>query len=90
MQYWLIVTSPENFRFDREHLNFKLQGLPYRFRKQVKKMQIGDRVAYYIMKIQKFGATATITGEYLMIQQNYGQIKMKCGLQGEHQNLISY
>jgi len=28
-------------------------------------MQIGDRVAYYIMKIQKFGATATITGEYL-------------------------
>ncbi len=65
MQYWLIVTSPENFRFDREHLNFKLQGLPYRFRKQVKKMQIGDRVAYYIMKIQKFGATATITGEYL-------------------------
>lgn len=65
MQYWLIVTSLENFRFDREHLKFKLQGLPYRFRKQVKKMQIGDRVAYYIMKIQKFGATATITGEYI-------------------------
>ena len=65
MQYWLIVTSPENFRFDRENLKFKLQGLPNRFRKQVKKMQIGDRVAYYITKIQKFGATATITGEYL-------------------------
>jgi hypothetical protein len=27
-------------------------------------MDIGDRVAYYIMKLQKFGATATITGDY--------------------------
>lgn len=64
MQYWLVVTSPENFRYDREHLDFEFQGLPYRFRKQVQRMTIGDRVAYYIMKLQKFGATATITGEY--------------------------
>lgn len=64
MQYWLIVTSPDNFKYDREHLNFKYQGLPNRFRKQVQRMKIGDRVVYYIMKIQKFGATATITGEY--------------------------
>jgi len=64
MQYWLVVTSPENFRYDREHLDFKFQGLPYRFRKQVQRMAIGDRVAYYVMKLQKFGATATITGDY--------------------------
>ena len=64
MQYWLIVTSPENFRLDRESLGFKLQGLPLRFRRQVQKMEVGDRVAYYIMKLQKFGATATITGDY--------------------------
>jgi len=64
MQYWLVVTSPENFRYDREHLDFEFQGLPYRFRKQVQRMAIGDRVVYYIMKLQKFGATATITGEY--------------------------
>lgn len=64
MQYWLIVTSSENFKYDREHLNFKYQGLPNRFRKQVQRMKVGDRVVYYIMKIQKFGATATITGEY--------------------------
>lgn len=63
MQYWLVVTSFENFRHDREHLQFKYQGLPHRFRKQVQNMNIGDRVVYYIMKIQKFGATATITGE---------------------------
>jgi predicted RNA-binding protein len=64
MQYWLIVTSPENFKLDRELLGFKIQGLPYRFRKQVQKMAVEDRVVYYIMKLQKFGATATITGDY--------------------------
>lgn len=65
MKYWLVVTSPQNFRYDREHVKFKLQGLPHRFRKQVQKMEMGDRVVYYIMKLQKFGATATITGDYL-------------------------
>lgn len=64
MNYWLVVTSPNNFKHDRERLNFQYQGLPHRFRKQVQKMKTGDRVVYYIMKTQKFGATATITGEY--------------------------
>ena len=64
MKYWMVVTSPENFRFDREALQFKMQGIPNHYRKQVQKMTIGDRVIYYIMKLQKFGATATITGEY--------------------------
>jgi hypothetical protein len=27
-------------------------------------MEAGDRVVYYVMKLQKFGASATITGEY--------------------------
>ena len=64
MQYWIIVTSPNNFRLDREKLNFKCQGLPYRLRRSVQSMRPGDRVAYYVMGLQKFGATATITGEY--------------------------
>jgi hypothetical protein len=64
MNYWLVVTSPENFRVDRESLGFKFQGLPLRYRKSVQKMQISDKVVYYIMTLQKFGATATITGDY--------------------------
>jgi predicted RNA-binding protein len=64
MRYWMVVTSPENFKHDREILGFKVQGLPNRFRKQVQRMKPGDRVAYYVMKRQKFGATATITGTY--------------------------
>jgi len=70
MNHWMVVTSPENFRHDREHLNFKYQGLPNRFRKQVQRMKIGDRVIYYIMKLQKFGAIATITGEYFHDEKN--------------------
>lgn len=64
MNYWLVITSPSNFRHDRETLKFKAQGLPYRFRKSVQRMQRGDKVVYYIMGLQRFGATATVTGEY--------------------------
>ena len=64
MQYWLVVTSHNNFRHDRTKLGFKLQGLSHRFKKQVQRMNSGDRVVYYITKLQKFGATATITGDY--------------------------
>ena len=64
MNFWLVVTSPENFRHDRENIGFKYQGLPHRFRKQVQRMQIGERVVYYIMKLQKFGAIVSIVGDY--------------------------
>jgi predicted RNA-binding protein len=64
MNYWLVVTSDANFRYDRDTLSFKTQGLPYRYRKTVQKMTKGDKVVYYIMGLQRFGATATITGGY--------------------------
>ena len=65
MKYWLVVTSPENFKIDREKLGFNMQGIPLRYRKQVQSMNVGDRVVYYIMTLQRFGATATITGDYI-------------------------
>ena len=65
MNYWLVVTSPANFRHDREVLGFSTQGLPLRYGKSLRRMEVGDRVVYYVMGLQKFGATATITGEYL-------------------------
>ncbi len=64
MLHWLVVTSPENFEHDREVLKFRFQGFSHRFRKQVQRMQPGDRVVYYIMGVQKFGATGTVTGTY--------------------------
>jgi predicted RNA-binding protein len=65
MKYWLVVTSPENFKHDREQTGFKLQGVPLRFRRQMQKMEVGDKVVLYIMRLQKFGATARITGDYV-------------------------
>jgi hypothetical protein len=47
MKYWLIVTSPETFRYDREVLKFKVQGFPNHFRKQVQRMEIANRVVHY-------------------------------------------
>jgi len=64
MKYWLVITSYANFSLDREKLGFKLQGVPFRFRKTVQKMEPGDKVVYYIMGIQKFGAIAIIAGKY--------------------------
>lgn len=64
MQYWLVVTSPENFKHNRDNIGFGIQGLPYRFRKQVKSMEVGDKVVIYIMKIQKFGAITRISSNY--------------------------
>ena len=65
MKFWLIVTSADNFRFDREELQFKLQGVPLRSKKQMKRMKVGDKVVYYVMGLQKFGAIARITGDYI-------------------------
>lgn len=64
MKYWLVVTSADNFKHDREHLGFKFQGIPIRFKRQVQRMDINDKIIYYIMGLQKFGAIARITGEY--------------------------
>jgi len=64
MAYWIVITSVPNFRYDREVLKFKTQGLPHRYRKSVQYMQKGDKVIYYILRLQKFGAIVNITGEY--------------------------
>jgi predicted RNA-binding protein with PUA-like domain len=44
--YWLVVTSPENFSRDREVLHFSMQGLPLRNRSSLQRMQIGDRIVF--------------------------------------------
>src|SRR5262249_51657623 len=39
---WLVVPSPESFRFDRGVLTFAMQGLRIRYRSSLQRMQIGD------------------------------------------------
>lgn len=62
--YWLITTSPENFKVDKETSGFTVQGLKDRHKKTVMKFQPGDKVVYYINRISKLGAIATVTSGY--------------------------
>ena len=58
-QYWMIVSSPDNFRKTREH-GFAIQGLKSRHRRRVETMRVGDRVLYYVTGRMGFAATVTV------------------------------
>ena len=58
--YWMLVLSPDNFRVTSE-LSFTVQGFRSAQRRKADRMEVGDRLLFYISGIQRFGATATIT-----------------------------
>ena len=58
-QYWMVVSSPDNFRKTREH-GFAIQGLKVRHRRRVETMRAGDRLLYYVTGRMGFAATVTI------------------------------
>jgi len=59
LQYWMVVSSPDNFRKTRE-LGFTIQGLKSRHRRRVETMRVGDRLLYYITGRMAFAATVTV------------------------------
>jgi EVE domain len=59
-QYWMLVTSPENFRRTAEH-GFTIQGIKSRHRKRAETMRPGDRLLYYVTGRMGFAATCTLT-----------------------------
>jgi hypothetical protein len=59
-QYWMVVSSPDNFRKTREH-GFTVQGLKSRHRKRAETMRPGDRLLYYVTGRMAFAATCTLT-----------------------------
>jgi predicted RNA-binding protein len=58
-QYWMVVSSPDNFRKTRDH-GFSIQGLKSRHRRRVETMRVGDRVLYYVTGRMGFAATVTV------------------------------
>jgi predicted RNA-binding protein len=58
-QYWMIVSSPDNYRKTRE-LGYTIQGLKSRHRRRVETMRVGDRILYYITGRMAFAATVTV------------------------------
>jgi EVE domain len=59
-QFWMIVSSPDNFTRTREH-GFSIQGIKSRHKNRVASMRSGDRILYYITGRMGFAATATVT-----------------------------
>ena len=58
--YWMVVTSPDNFRKTRE-LGFSAQGVKRRHRRRMDSVRPGDRLLYYVTGRMSFAATATVT-----------------------------
>ena len=59
-QYWMVVSSPDNFRKTREQ-GFAIQGLKSRHRKRAETMRSGDRLLYYVTGRMAFAGTVTLT-----------------------------
>jgi hypothetical protein len=59
-QYWMIVSSLENFRKTQER-GFTVQGLKTRHRKRAEMMRPGDRLLYYVTGRMAFTGTCTLT-----------------------------
>ena len=59
-QYWMVVSSPDNFRKTREQ-GFAVQGLKSRHRKRAETMRAGDRLLYYVTGRMAFAGTVTLT-----------------------------
>jgi predicted RNA-binding protein len=61
-QTWILTGSVENFRASRSR-GFDVVGLKERRRRLAEQVEPGDRVIFYVTKVQAFGAIARITGE---------------------------
>ncbi len=61
--YWIIVGSPDNFRWTAE-LGFTIQGMKSRHRKKVERMAPGDKIVYYLTGLKAFAGVATVDAPY--------------------------
>ena len=60
--YWMVILSPENFRVLQEN-GFTLMGLERSLKKRAQRMEVGDRVLFYVHGSRFFAATATVDAE---------------------------
>jgi hypothetical protein len=58
---WILTGSPENFEVTRER-GFRLIGMKERRRLQALEMEPGDRIVFYLTKVQRIAGAVLITG----------------------------
>ena len=61
--FWMIVSSPENFQITRD-LGFTALGLKAQHRRKIQRIESGDRVLLYVYGSRRFTGTATATSSY--------------------------
>lgn len=61
--YWMVITSPENFEITKER-GFKMQGLKAIHERKIRRIAPGDRLIYYLYGIRCFPATTTVKSSY--------------------------
>ena len=59
---WILTGSPENFAATREH-GFRVIGMKERRRRLAEQIEPGDLIAFYLTRVQAFGALVRVTGE---------------------------
>jgi len=63
MNYWMIVTSRDNFEISRK-MGFKLAGMKPKWEKAASSVRSGDRLVYYLTKEGNFVGILEAVGEY--------------------------
>ena len=61
--FWMMTCNEENFKITRG-LKFASLGLKSQHRRKVQRVEVGDRVLFYVTGIRRFTATATVTASY--------------------------
>ena len=56
----MVVVTTENFHILREH-DFAVYGFRAKLKKRVERMEVGDRMLFYLSREQRFPATVTVT-----------------------------
>ena len=61
--FWMMTCNEENFKIT-QGLKFASLGLKSQHRRKVQRVEVGDRVLFYVTGIRRFTATATVTASY--------------------------
>ena len=59
---WILTGSLENFRATRDH-GFRVIGAKEGRRNMAEQIEPGDRIVFYVTKVQAFGGVVEVTGE---------------------------
>ncbi len=62
--YWMVAVRPDYYDVCREQ-GFTLLGMGWNQRKRVQRMEVGDRVLFYVTERMVFGATASVAATFV-------------------------